>query len=75
MLSGEFGYVHGMNNKDVPFFKNYYAGGTGSVRGYRSYSLGPQDVEGNVLGGTRKIVGTAELFFPCPAQRWTSRCA
>ena len=65
-LSGEFGYVHGMSGKSVPFFKNFYAGGTGSVRGYRAFSLGPQDVEHNVLGGTRKITGGAEVLFPVP---------
>jgi outer membrane protein insertion porin family len=66
LLSGELGYVHGINNKDVPFFKNFYAGGPGSVRGYEAFSLGEQDAEGNVLGGTRKMVGTAEVLFPVP---------
>ena len=65
-LMGDLGYVNGFNNKEVPFFKNFYAGGANSVRGYRSFSLGPQDSQGNVLGGTRKIVGSAELLFPVP---------
>jgi outer membrane protein insertion porin family len=34
------------------------------VRGYDSSSLGPRDEFGNVLGGKRKIVGNAELFYP-----------
>jgi outer membrane protein insertion porin family len=65
-LLGDLGYVHGYDNKLVPFFKNFYAGGANSVRGYRSFSLGPQDADGNVLGGTRKVVGSAELLFPVP---------
>ena len=65
-LSGEFGYVHGLNNKPVPFFKNFYAGGPGSVRGYKSFSLGPQDAASNVLGGTRKVTAGAEILFPMP---------
>jgi outer membrane protein insertion porin family len=65
-LTGELGYVHGISGKPVPFFKNFYAGGPGSVRGYRSFSLGPQDAETNVLGGTRKIIGSAEVLFPMP---------
>jgi outer membrane protein insertion porin family len=65
-LGGELGYVHGISGKPVPFFKNFYAGGPGSVRGYRAFSLGPQDVDSNVLGGTRKITGSAELLFPMP---------
>ena len=63
---GDLGYANGIGDKEVPFFKNYYAGGTGSVRGYRPFSLGPQDSQGNVLGGTRKVVGSAEVQFPMP---------
>jgi outer membrane protein insertion porin family len=65
-LMGDFGYVNGFNNKEVPFFKNFYAGGPGTVRGFRSYSMGEQDAEKNVLGGTRKIAGSAEVLFPVP---------
>ena len=55
-----------MNGKPVPFFKSFYAGGPGSVRGYRAFSLGPQDAVGNTLGGTRKVSGSAEILFPLP---------
>jgi len=65
-LNGDFGYAQGLRGKALPFFKNYYAGGPGSVRGYRPYSLGPQDPEGNSLGGTRRLVGNAEILFPVP---------
>jgi outer membrane protein insertion porin family len=65
-LSGELGGVRGLNGKPVPFFKTYYAGGPSSVRGYRAFSLGQQDASGNVLGGTRKLSGSAELLFPIP---------
>jgi len=65
-LGGDFGYVNGLGNKPVPFFKNFYAGGPGSVRGYKPLSLGPQDRGGNALGGTRKLSGGAEIQFPLP---------
>jgi len=65
-LSADLGSAHGINGKPLPFFKNYYAGGPGSVRGFRAYSLGPQDVNGLALGGTKKVTGSAELFFPVP---------
>ena len=64
MLRGELGYGDGYNGKPMPFFKAFYAGGVGSVRGYETSSLGPRDIYGNVLGGKRKIVGNAELFYP-----------
>ena len=64
MLRGDFGYGDGYDDKPLPFFRAFYAGGTGSVRGYESNSLGPRDVFGNVLGGKRKIIGNTELFYP-----------
>jgi outer membrane protein insertion porin family len=39
----ELGYGDGFGDlTQLPFFKNFRAGGVGSVRGYRSSSLGPQ---------------------------------
>jgi len=66
MLNGEAGMAGGLGGKPLPFFKNFYAGGISSVRGYRTSSLGPQDELGNSLGGTKRIVGSAELMFPFP---------
>jgi len=64
MLRGDFGYGEGLGSKPLPFFKAYYAGGVGSVRGYDTSSLGPQDIYGNVIGGKRKIIANAEVFYP-----------
>ncbi len=64
MLRGNIGYANGYNGDPLPFFKAFYAGGVGSVRGYETSSLGPRDIYGNSLGGKRKIVGNAELFYP-----------
>ena len=64
MLRGDIGYGDGYGGKPLPFFKAFYAGGVGSVRGYEAGSLGPRDIYGNSLGGKRKIVGNAELFYP-----------
>jgi outer membrane protein insertion porin family len=66
MLNGEMGTAGGMAGKPLPFYKNFYAGGVTSVRGYDDYSLGPRDSEHNILGGTRRLVGNAELLFPLP---------
>ena len=64
MLRGDAGYGDGYGGKPLPFFKAFYAGGVGSVRGYDTASLGPKDIYGNATGGKRKIVGNAELFYP-----------
>ncbi|MDO8413582.1 MAG: outer membrane protein assembly factor BamA, partial [Gallionellaceae bacterium] len=65
-LNGEAGSGHGYGGKPLPFFKNYYAGGPGSVRGYEASSLGPRDSTNNALGGTKRVVGNAELLLPMP---------
>lgn len=69
MLRSDLGYGGGLSNKTLPFFKAYYGGGVGSVRGYETASLGPQDAQGNTIGGRRKIIGNAELFFPLPGTK------
>ena len=66
MLNGEIGVADGMGGKPLPFYKNLYAGGVNSVRGYQSYSLGPRDAFGSILGGSKRLVGNAEVLFPVP---------
>ncbi len=70
MLNGEIGYANSYGNKNYPFFKNYFLGGVNSVRGYDNGSLGPKgvDTSGNdySLGGTKRLLGNAELFLPVP---------
>ena len=66
LLRGDVGYANGLGGRPVPFFKAYYAGGPDSVRGYRAFSLGPRDLEGNSTGGNTKVIGAAEFLFPMP---------
>ena len=66
MLGGEIGVAGGLGGLPLPFFKNFYAGGPDSVRGYRSFSLGPKDEFGNALGGNRSLTGSAQVLFPMP---------
>ena len=66
-MKGEFGLAKSYGNKELPFFKNYYAGGIGSVRGFDSNSLGPVDaVTNTALGGNKRLIGNVELLFPVP---------
>ena len=65
-VNAEFGYANGYGGKPLPFFKNFYAGGVDSVRGFEQSSLGPKDTNGDYIGGNRRIVGNLELLFPMP---------
>jgi outer membrane protein insertion porin family len=66
MLKGDAGIANGYGGKPLPFFKNFYAGGPGSVRGYAPMSIGPRDINNNALGGTKRIIGNEEILFPMP---------
>ncbi len=67
-FGADLGYGEGYGGTSaLPFYKNYYAGGGRSVRGYRGNTLGPRDLTSNrPLGGPIKIVTHVELFFPSP---------
>jgi outer membrane protein insertion porin family len=66
MLGGELGYAGEYGDSALPFFKAFYAGGPSSIRGYKQSSLGPRDDEDDVVGGSRKVIGNAEVMFPMP---------
>lgn len=68
-LGGDAGYGFGYgpySSKELPFFKNFYAGGIDSVRGYVSNSLGPQDSRGRSFGGNVLTTATAGIILPNP---------
>ncbi|UCV17103.1 outer membrane protein assembly factor BamA [Quatrionicoccus australiensis] len=74
MLNGELGYANGYGGMDLPFFKNFYAGGVSSVRGYKASSLGqPWDNTEYKIGGNRRVVANAELLWGFPGMEKTFR--
>ncbi len=68
-----YGDAYG-RTKTYPFYKNFFAGGTGSVRGFENNTLGPRTTPSPLdtfgrqdpIGGNLLIDGTAEILFPLP---------
>ncbi len=79
MLNAELGYADAYNGEQLPFYKHFYAGGAGSVRGYQANSLGPKiaDTYGDYysIGGKTKVVGNAEILWALPGMEETVRMA
>jgi outer membrane protein insertion porin family len=64
-----FGDAIGKDTTSLPPYRQFFAGGPDSVRGFTESRLGPQDSFGNPYGGNLKVVGRAELLFPVP-DKW-----
>jgi len=83
MLNGEFGYGDTYGSKEFPFFKNYFVVGVNSVRGFYTSGIGPYvqpktnsdgtTSVGYFEGGTKRMVGNAEIFFPVPGLKDSSQ--
>ncbi len=63
-LNAELGWGKGLGGRPYPIFKNFYGGGLGTVRGFDQSSLGPVDVTGAYIGGTRRLNMNGELYLP-----------
>ena len=63
--NGSLGFGSGYGKTDeLPFYKNYFAGGARSIRGYGESSLGPRDSQGNPFGGNLKMEGSVGIVLP-----------
>lgn len=67
-LRGRAGYADALGSNRYPFYRNFYAGGLTSVRGYSNNSLGPTDGgdDDDPFGGNVLLTGSAEFIFPMP---------
>ena len=73
-INGEINYGGALGDNAYPIFKNYFAGGIGTVRGYQAGSLsiserskGLGDTRFNLpIGGSARLIMNAELQMPFP---------
>ncbi|NDE87392.1 MAG: outer membrane protein assembly factor BamA [Gammaproteobacteria bacterium] len=69
-LGGDVGYSQELGDTTAPPpYRNFFAGGPDTVRGYRESRLGPKDSFGNPYGGNLKVAARAELIIPTP-EKW-----
>lgn len=70
LLRGEVGRLAADSFDGVPPSWRFYAGGDASVRGYDYQALGPEDSNGEATGGSRLLVGSAEVDLAV-SERWS----
>ncbi len=65
-LRAEGGVIVG----NAPVFNRFFAGGTGSIRGFEFRGVGERDgIDDNNIGGDFRILGGAEYSFPLIGER------
>jgi len=63
-VKGRFTYMSRNDGEKIPTAERLFMGGIGSVRGYDPYSLSPQLVTGELVGGTQRASGSVEASIP-----------
>ncbi|MBN2809748.1 MAG: outer membrane protein assembly factor BamA [Deltaproteobacteria bacterium] len=63
-LWGLMGYADGYGGQDLPLYERFYVGSLKTVRGFDFGEAGPEDENGDVIGGTKEIILSAEWIFP-----------
>ncbi len=69
LLRGRFGALWVDEFAQLPPSERFFAGGDSSIRGYDIDSLGPVDSSGQVIGGTRLGIISAEIDYYF-TERW-----
>lgn len=63
-LWGRVSYADGYGGQDLPLYERFYVGGLKTVRGFDFGEAGPEDRNGDVIGGTKELILSAEWIFP-----------
>ncbi len=58
------GWIQPFNGDTLPVSERFFMGGMGTVRGFEYRGVGPEDEDGEALGGTRSLLFNLEAAYP-----------
>lgn len=70
VMRGNLGWIETNNFDKVPPDLRFFAGGDGSIRGYRYNKISPEDADGKLTGGSRLVVGSLEYQYNVTGDWW-----
>jgi outer membrane protein insertion porin family len=57
-------YAEGYGGEELPSFERYFMGGPTSLRGFTIEDVGPQDSDGDPIGGSQSLLLNLEVQYP-----------
>ncbi|HUU51202.1 MAG TPA: outer membrane protein assembly factor BamA [Nitrospinota bacterium] len=66
LVFGQFvqgGFAQGLGGEELPIFERFFAGGSGTIRGFTYNEVGPQE-GGEAVGGDSRFLWSSELRYP-----------
>ncbi len=64
MVRGRIGYIQANGDHTIPIFERYRLGGISTIRGFKTWMVGPKLPNGEILGGNKELIFNVEAVFP-----------
>ena len=64
MIRGKIAFAQGYGGDVLPIYERYFMGGPLDLRGFTFEDVGPQDKNGDPLGGEKLLLLNAEIHYP-----------
>ncbi|MCX6557396.1 MAG: outer membrane protein assembly factor BamA [Candidatus Aminicenantes bacterium] len=67
-LHAAYEAIEPFGGKTIPFYEKFFLGGERSIRGFETFTLGPRNANGSVLGGNKSLYFNLEYAIPLTQQ-------